>query len=881
MRRHRRTLLAAFGVCFAAGVQGAADEPGSKGEALFLETVQPALKQQCIGCHGEANTFGKLDLRTRDGLLKGGASGPALVPGDAGKSLLYQALEHADERKMPPTGKLAEETAAAIRDWIDAGAPFVEAEQEGIDWGLFKEEDLWAFRPVQKVEAPAGASTPVDGFVERGLVDSGLAWAPRADRRTLIRRATIDLTGLPPTPDDVRAFVNDPASDQAAFEKVAERLLDSPRYGERWGRHWLDVTRYADTAGFSNDYERPNAWRYRDYVIRSFNNDKPYDRFVMEQIAGDELFPEDPEAILATGFLRMGPWEHTAMSVTAVTRQLWLDDVTHATATTFMGLTLGCAKCHDHKFDPIPTKDYYSVQAAFATTAFARRPLAFLPAENADDFEAGAERIAGLIARLREKRDRYSQLNKQRLMERHGVGRFEDVPDEFRNQRSGLTDEEKWARAIVLKHLSHYQESIKRYEPLAFSVTSGLVEDWNDVGPGGANSYMKKPDYAGAEMHLLVGGSIETPGEKVAPGVLNAIERYSGFQAPKLPETLDGRRSALALWIADPRNPLTARVMVNRIWQYHFGKGLAENANNFGRMGKKPTHPELLDWLAGYFVEQGWSVKAVHRAILFSDAYQRASEAPDGSAGVDPDNRLLSYFTPRRVEAEVLRDSMLAVAGELSPSTGGPGTNPRINRDAAEQPRFTMGGLGPPYYEEPTKKARNRRSVYSFQQRSLIDPMIEVLNGAPVDLSCERRDTTTVPTQAFTLFNGELSYDLALAFADRLHGETDKVDELVDRAFELAYGRSPSGEERKLAERHIKQMTAYHRKTAPAPRRERKALVRALPSQLTGETFHYKEELPPWEYEENLHASEAPPETRAVADLALVLFNSNEFAYVY
>ncbi|MDE0261467.1 MAG: DUF1553 domain-containing protein, partial [Bryobacterales bacterium] len=339
-----------------------------------------------------------------------------------------------------------------------------------------------------------------------------------------------------------------------------------------------------------------------------------------------------------------------------------------------------------------------------------------------------------------------------------------------------------------------------------------------------------------------------------------------------------GRRATLAEWIVDPLNPLTARVMANRVWQYHFGRGLASNANNLGKMGAKPTHPALLDWLASRFVEEGWSVKALHRIIMASEAYQRSSDPPDGAAERDPGNSLLSYFTPRRVEAEVLRDSMLAVAGELSLATGDPGTNPQISRDAAEQPRFTQGGLRPPYYEEGRREDRNRRSVYSSQQRSLIDPMIEVLNGASVDLSCERRDSTTVPTQAFALFNGELSYDLALAFANRLRNEAERV---VDRAFELAYGRSPSEEERALAERHIEEMTAYHRDHPPAPRRQRKALVRALPSQLSGETFQFTEDLPPWEYEENLHASQVEPETRALADLALVLFNSNEFAYVY
>ena len=866
----RRIKLALAVACCASVLE--ATEPA---ETLFRDTVQPTLRQHCLGCHGDGEIFGQLDLRNREGLLRGGSRGPAIVPGDASASPLYRALLHSGELRMPPTGRLPDEAVTAIGDWIDGGAPFAaRSESADLDWGKFREEDLWAFRPVQKIEAHGG----IDAFLQRQLAEAELTPAPRADRQTLIRRATIDLTGLPPTPEQVAEFVTNPAGDRAAFETVVERLLASPRYGERWGRHWLDVTRYADTAGFSNDYERPNAWRYRDYVIRSFNNDKPYDRFVLEQLAGDELFPGDPEAILATGFLRMGPWEHTGMAVTAITRQQWLDDVTHSTATAFLGLTLGCAKCHDHKFDPIPTRDYYRVQAAFATTAFAKRPLPFLPEEDSSGFDRGKNRIEGLIAQLEKKRDQYAAISRRHLMEKFRVSRFADVPAASRKQDAGLTDEQMWARRIVNKHLSHHAESIKRYEPLAFSVTSGLVEEWNDVGPGGAGSYMKKADYENIEMHVLVGGSLESPGERVAPGVLSAIERYSGLQAPRLPETTSGRRAALAKWIADPRNPLTARVMANRVWQYHFGRGLARNANNFGKMGARPTHAGLLDWLASRFVEEGWSVKALHRIIMASDAYQRASNVPDGADERDPENSLLSYFTPRRVEAEVLRDSMLAVAGELSLSTGGPGTNPQISRDAAEQPRFTQGGLRPPYYEEGRREERNRRSVYSFQQRSLIDPMIEVLNGASVDFSCERRDSTTVPTQAFTLFNGELSYDLGLAFAIRLQNETNRV---VDRAFELAYGRSPSREERALAEQHVEEMTAYHRAHAPAPRRERTALVRALPSQLSGETVHFTEDLPPWEHEENLHASQVGPETRALADLALVLFNSNEFAYVY
>ena len=454
-------------------------------EAVFRDTVQPIFKQHCLGCHGEGELFGQLDLRNRDGVVGGGSRGPAIVPGDAGASLLYRALDHSGELRMPPAGRLPDEAVAAIGEWINGGAPFAASSAVAdLDWGEFEEEDLCGVSPGQQDRRAWRRGFVSPHQAGRSRTDSG---ALRADRRTLIRRATIDLTGLPPAPEQVEAFVTDPAGDKAAFGKVVDRLLASPRYGERWGRHWLDVTRYADTAGFSNDYERPNAWRYRDYVIRSFNNDKPYDRFVLEQVAGDELFPSDPEAVLATGFLRMGPWEHTGMSVTAVTRQQWLDDVTHSTATAFMGLTLGCAQVPRPQVRPhLPTSDYYRVQAAFATTAFAKRPLPFLPEEDSSGFAAGRkQRIEGLIAQLEEKRDRFAGISRRHLMQKFRVSRFEDVPEVSRKLDAGLTDEQMWARRIVSKHLSHHAESIKRYEPLAYSVTSGLVEGWTRRRTGG------------------------------------------------------------------------------------------------------------------------------------------------------------------------------------------------------------------------------------------------------------------------------------------------------------------------------------------------------------------------------------------------------------
>lgn len=399
---------------------------GAEPDRVFTETIRPSLEKNCYGCHGVGQVLANLDLRTREGLLKGGMKGPAVTLGNAASSLLYRAITGAGVLQMPPGGedkKLPPEVIAAIKDWINAGAPWAVAQAE-TKWDS-KPEDLWAFQPLRKPQAPAGRSA-IDGFVNAKLAGKGLKAAPAADKRTLIRRVTFDLTGLPPTPDEIDSFLKDPRAD--AYARLVDRLLASPRYGERWGRHWLDVVRYADTNGYSNDFERPNAWRYRDYVIRSFNDDKPYDRFVREQIAGDEIDAKNPESIIATGFLRAGPWEHTGMSVEAVTRQMFLDDVTNAVGVTFLGLTVGCAKCHDHKFDPIPTKEYYQLQSIFATTEFARPELPFLPRENTADLASGKSYTNRLITETKNSQARYDDSVRALTMKKHGVSRVEDLP---------------------------------------------------------------------------------------------------------------------------------------------------------------------------------------------------------------------------------------------------------------------------------------------------------------------------------------------------------------------------------------------------------------------------------------------------------------------
>jgi len=806
-------------------------------------------------------------------------------------------------------------------------------------WDAGAGDPLWAFKPVRQPRVPPNAAGgPIDAFLDAKLKAAGVRPAPPADRLTLIRRATFDLHGLPPTPEEVDAFAADPLPTPRAFEKVVDRLLASPRYGERNARHWLDVVRYADTGGGSNDFERPNAWRYRDYVIRSFNQDKPYDRFVIEQIAGDELleetrgnaemggngragkppgsaissfphFPISSDSLIATGFLRMGPWEHTGMSVEAVTRQQWLDDVTNSTAVTFLGLSGGCARCHDHKFDPIPTKDYYRLQAVFAATRFAERPAEWLPAENRSRFEADASRIREKLRRLQEKLAAMRQKSVDAVVRQRGAASAAELPravvDEAVRQQLGFGSEDLERDRIYRKWIQLYQAMLPRYEPRAFAVTTGE--------PG--------------EVHVLAGGRLTSPGEKVSAGVLGAVGKWSAHSEPSFAPEPAGRRLALARWIAGKDNPLTARVIVNRVWQWHFGRGLVETSNNFGKMGKRPSHPELLDFLASVLVAPsdsewgsgrmgewemrspqashsvtwtgaGWSLKALTRMMLVSAAYQRSGHAATRHAALrpnaqrptpraanpDPENRLLAYFPIRRLEAEELRDSILAAAGELSAEAGGPGTFPEINEELARQPRQVMGTIAPAWEPSPSRAERNRRTIYTYQQRSMLDPLVEVFNGANPNDSCERRLESTVAPQVFSLFNSRFSHDMALAFANRVVSDrSDRSDRsgLINRAFRLAFQRLPTADERAAALAHLEKMTAYHRAVRPATPSPPERLARTVVVEQTGERIRVEEETDPAAYEPNFHPSQASAETRALAELCLVLLNSNEFVYVY
>lgn len=913
---------------------GAAGGEQLSAEELFAARVLPLLQAKCFACHGpNADTReAELDLSRRDSMLRGGSSGAkVLVPGNANASLLYVAVTwQRDDLQMPPkeNDRLTQEQTWWIRDWIDAGAPWPSEdrirqlaesvrrrERSGVrvvtsggldaswDQRVYRPEDLWAYQPLRAPRVPLEflpddpMAGPVDAFIGRGLDRLGLSAAPRADRRTLIRRATFDLWGLPPSPQDVEAFVRDPRDDAVAFAAVVDRLLAGPHYGEQWGRHWLDVVRYADTAGLANDYERPNAWRYRDYVIRAFNRDKPYDRFIKEQVAGDELYPGDVEALIATGFLRMGPWEQTGMSVFRITRQQFLHDVTNIVGEVFLSHPLQCARCHDHKFDPIPTRDHYRIQAVFATTQFAERPAPFLPEENTTGFDRERQylqhriqRYQRILQQIYRKRDEaakrwYAERGlpfapRQELLKR-GVPQDQIAP-----RHIGLTARDLGMERIARKYLVRHRWEMDRYEPVAFAVYSGATPKLTNVS---ARLEMPRDPLRGEleQTAILALGNPFSPIEPVTPGVLSCLPGSNDKVEPNdwntIPTTPLGRRAAFARWLADERNVLVVRSIVNRVWLWHFGRGIVDTPNNFGATGKKPTQPELLDWLAVDFVRHGWSLKHLHRRIMLSATYCRAGSHPDMRRVLqrDPEGTSYAFFRPRRLTAEELRDAMLCVSGDLNREMGGVPVRPDINPEVARQPRQIMGTYAPAYQPSPSPAQRHRRSVYAMVIRGLRDPFMEVFNQPNPDLSCERRDTSTVTPQVFTLFNSEQSYDRAIAFAEHVLAEAASDADAIVRVWRLALQREPSSDELRDALNHWAEATRRHERMRFVPQPIPTRIVRQAVDENTGETFEFVEELEQMaDYVPDRKPWQVDPRTRGLADVCLVLMNANEFVYV-
>ena len=718
--------LAATCVLLAAGSAARAEKPSAEQLAFFESKIRPVLSARCYTCHSEAakKSKGGLTLDRRESMLKGGDTGPALVPGKPATSLLLKAVKY-EGLEMPPTGKLPADEVAALAKWIDIGAPWPEAAvkpKDNTDVGVLTAERLkhWAFQPVKKIDPPAATEAdrnchPIDRFVLVALTVKGLKPAPRTNRRTLIRRASLDLIGLPPTPEEVEAFLKDDSPD--AYQKVIDKLLASPHYGERWGRHWLDVARFSDGhGGFLDPAPLPEAWRYRDWVVKSLNDDVPYDEFVKRQIAGD-LLGNGREHAVATGFLAVGPSYQTDgddPDRVAKAKAETLDDRVDTVTRGLLSLTVSCARCHDHMFDPIPQADYYALAAVFNNTRTTERSLA--------------------------------------------------SPEEAKR-----AEEHKKALAeanAALKKLAKEAEPARRKE-----LEAEIAKLKANTPPAPPRMHIAD-DSGAADMNLALRGDPLKPGPLVPRGFLKSLSN------PKAAAWTKGSgRLQLAEAIASPTNPLTARVIVNRVWQHHFGRPLVATPGNFGLLGDKPSHPELLDWLAGKFVAEGWSLKKLHRLIMLSDTYQQESQFSAANFKIDGDNRFLWRFSPRKLDVESWRDSLYAVTGELDRTVGGPSV-----RDILASPRRTLYAA----------VSRNGDQLPS-------DEFLRLFDFPSVRATVAERSSSTVPQQSLFLLNSPFMAARGKAFAARLIREAKTTDARIDRAYALLYGRPATDDERTVA----------------------------------------------------------------------------------
>ncbi|MFN7935558.1 MAG: PSD1 and planctomycete cytochrome C domain-containing protein [Bryobacteraceae bacterium] len=784
------------------------------------------LKQRCGSCHSSATQSGGLSVDSKAALLKGGKRGPAILPGHAAESPLIRFLKGTDKPRMPlGADPLPAAEIAALEQWIASlpAAPTSTAQP----W--------WSFRPLTTPPVPstnsAWATNEIDHFILAKLSARQLAPSPQADRRLLARRVYLDLTGLPPTPEELAAFLNNPAPD--AYEKLIDALLNSPRFGERWGRHWLDLVRYADTQGFEADRENYTMWRYRDYVIRAFNQDKPYNTFLTEQIAGDEIPNATEDALLATGFLRLTPRFGTTNAQQF--RQMNLDEITATVGSAFLGLTMKCAQCHDHRYDPIPQKDFYRLQAFFATIEMtdARVPYSD-PAVRARMERSAAEAREKLNA-AQKRFDDYQRGMLERLRTALGkpaatasntqatvaaddeivTGGFlrkltPDVADLERRITRAIangvvpnpddtifTNEEKTRYIDLLSYvdgnrggrdLGVYQRELRRYQPIAHIV--------RNIPNSGDRPFLPVT-------FVRIKGEFDKPGEIARPGFPIAItgkEEDAALTTDAFGNQR-GWRMPLAQWITHRNNPLTARVMTNRIWQHLFGHGIVDTPSDFGRNGAAPTHPELLDWLATRFIEDNWSMKKTIRRILLSSTYRQSSIRDSARENKeDPNNTLLWRQNRRRLEGDILRDVMLSTTGSLHPEAGGPGVF--VPLPAAMKERMTIKNI--PSWTPTTGPEKNRRSIYVFQRRQLEVPFLATFDAAVLQFSCERRTASTTALQALTLLNDELIVEHAGALAERIRAHATSDNNQITAAFQQILGRAPSPQEQRDAQQLLR-----------------------------------------------------------------------------
>jgi mono/diheme cytochrome c family protein len=765
------------------------------------------LETHCVTCHGIAKASG-LDLRTRASLLAGGTRGPAVIAFNVEKSLAIRLVAHEETPSMPPGKTLAPADIDTLRRWIAAGALFEESEAgsataEKRKAEMAKLEDrpitpeerqFWAYRPPKASEPAIKRRNPIDGFLAV-MAQKQITPSPRADRRTLIRRAYLDLLGLPPERAEVEAFVNDRRPD--AWERLVEKLLASPHYGERWGRHWLDLVRFADSGGFERDFDWPNAWRYRDYVIKAFNDDKPYDRFIREQLAGDEFYPGSDEAIVATGYLRLGMDNNIKDERTRMDE---LDDLVATTSLTFLGMTVGCARCHNHKFDPIPQKDYYRLQAVFFSTRGYEYPL--VRPEEIAAHKAEMSRIDRLQEPLKKEKRALEEPYRKRLFEEGLKALPEYMRVAWQTPLDQRTDGQRLNALQIEKALVFDDEKIRPVlSPEDREKQDALIANIKQLDkerpkPYPAARAIKEDSREALPSYFLYRGSPDARGSLMSPGTLT-VATNSEYKFPEPPADAQSswRRHGLADWIASPDNPLTARVMVNRIWQQHFGEGIVRTPSNFGKTGERPSHPELLDWLAVEFVSRGWSVKAMHRLMMTSDAYQMASDDIAANMKVDPENRYFWRMGRQRLPAEIVRDLALAVSGSLQHTVGGPAVFPYIDPDLF-QSSTSRTWPGKPDSDPSTW----RRSIYVFSKRSIRYPMFELFDQPDMVSSCALRNRSTIATQALLMMNNAFIIQQAKTFAQRLRTDAGAdTGAQVDRAYELALARPPSPFERERA----------------------------------------------------------------------------------
>jgi hypothetical protein len=709
----------------------APEKPSPQAVEFFEKNVRPILVDNCFSCHGAKRQESDLRLDSRAAMLKGTDKiGPIIVPGEPEKSRLMKVISYDDDIAMPPKGKLKAEAIDALTAWVKMGAPWPDGDVAPKPLTVAEvRAKHWSFQPVKLPAVPAvknaaWVKTPVDAFVLANLEKQNVTPAPVADKRTLIRRAYFDLIGLPPAPEEVEAFVKDEAAD--AWERVVDRLLASPRYGERWGRHWLDVARYADTRGYVFTEERrfPYSYTYRDYVIKAFNDDLPYDQFVLQQLAADRLpLGDDKRPLAALGYLTLGRrFLNNQPDI--------IDDRIDVTMRGLQGLTVGCARCHDHKFDPIPTKDYYSLYGIFASSVEPKELPSLGEPEQTPEYMA-------FLAELRKREEAVKKFREEHKAELDAKNR------EFRDELTAL--EKK-------------------------------IEQWKVTGAGSPPRAMVLED-APKPVNPVVfkRGNPNNRGEAVPRQYLEVLAG-----AERKPFKEGSGRLELAQAVASKENPLTARVLVSRVWGWHFGAGLVRTPSDFGLRGEPPTHPELLDWLATTFMDEGWSIKKLHRMILLSNTYRQSSDVDAKSVNADPENRLLARMNRRRLDFESLRDSLLATAGRLNEKMGGSPV------------------------EITAAPFATRRTVYGFIDRQNLPGVFRTFDFANPDATLPQRYQTTVPQQALFLMNSPFVIEQAKAFAARPDVvKATKLEERVGWMYQLAFGRSPDADELALAQKFL------------------------------------------------------------------------------